>query len=441
MNPVLAWIRANVYTVIFVGIMIVAPVALVLFAAGENADVQQEVKRRAGRLSDLKKIESTQVSLTNPVQGNRPVSESILVNPRFLDRYREVVGRISEDAERVHAEALAFNRDEHGRLLPELLPEPPMHRIETLPGEMHRAVVGAYEQMLQEVDAGTPPAAESMREELEAARERFTTQILIKEGGAQLTEEEQDWLAEQLVKTRLSRYAEAAKSVGVYADLAVLDVPPEASIPVRAEGPGMIDIYDWQWQLWIKRDILRGVAAANEQAQSVLEGPVKRIVWLSVLDGPTPGGYGGTSGGTGFSPGVPGGRRPAGGGAGGGSPVGGPPNPVAEVRPDYTASFTGRTDNQLYDVRFVELVIIVDSTRIPEVLDALSRQNFITVLDTRLADLDLFEEARSGYFYGGGQISSLTLTLETIWMREWTKEIMPAEMKEALGIPTATSGG
>ena len=105
---------------------------------------------------------------------------------------------------------------------------------------------------------------------------------------------------------------------------------------------------------------------------------------------------------------------------------------------DYSVSFTGRHDNPLYDVRLVDLVIVVDSAKIPEVLDALARQNFMTVIaPVEVRALDLFTAMRDGYYYGTAPVSELTLTVETIWLREWTAQFMPSELKQALGIPIA----
>ena len=89
----------------------------------------------------------------------------------------------------------------------------------------------------------------------------------------------------------------------------------------------------------------------------------------------------------------------------------------------------------MYDVRHVRVTIVVDSNRIPEVLDALVRYNFITIINIQLDVVDSFLEVKDGYYYGGTPVSKLTLELETIWLREWTAQFMPPELKQALGIP------
>ena len=86
-------------------------------------------------------------------------------------------------------------------------------------------------------------------------------------------------------------------------------------------------------------------------------------------------------------------------------------------------------------MREVELHLVVETSRTPEVLDALSRQNFITISKLSMAPADSFRAVAEGYFYGAEPVSKLELRLETIWLRAWTAEPMPVELKEALGIP------
>ena len=441
MNTVLAWVRSNVYSVFFVGVMIVAPVVLGIVAGRLNASVRAEVKERGATLVQLKQLEKTPVDFVSAVGRSRPVKSTILVNQQFLDRYQEVVGRISDDAKRIRQEALNFNRADRDVLFPGLFPEPAPTQLETIPRRMYMALVAAYERLLVDMRAGAPPSAESMGEILEAAEERFRTQILIKPGGQRLTDDDTIWLKEQLTNTRLSHCAETAKGIGIYTTLASLNVPDESLVPPRAEAQGMVQLFQWQWSLWITQDIVGALSDANEPFESVLEAPIKRLVSLVEFGAPVVAGGSAGGGGSGFNAGfAPGGGRGAGSGAS--TPAGGkaaaPLDPAREVPLDFAYSFTGRKTNPLYDVRLIQLVLIVETARIPVVLDALSRKNFITILDAKLEAVDAFEEVGEGYFYGSAGVSKLTLDLETVWLREWTAPLMPPDLKLALGIPVVT---
>ncbi|MCH8152998.1 MAG: hypothetical protein IH830_11590 [Planctomycetes bacterium] len=435
MNVVLDWVKSNVYTVIFVAVMITAPLAMSIVAGNMNDRVKEEVKARAAKIADLDRLQKTQVSYHNPVAGDEPVSVTILVNPQLLDRFRELAEKISADAQRIRDEVLRVNRKDRGVLLDELFPEPPMHLRETLPFEMYRRLWAAYVKLLADIGADSPPSLESMREDLEAARARFMTQVLIKESREDLTEEDETWLSEQLTETRLSKYAEAAKQTSVYATLASVNIPPEPTTV-----PTLLVLFDWQWKFWIKQDILLALREANEPYDSVLDGPVKRLVSMQVLGEPAPAARSGpppSGGGFGSSPAGSGRRRGSSRSSSGRTAAATPAaaDPSQEVPLDFSVSFTGRTSNPLYDVRHVQLTIVVDSSRIPEVLDALVRYNFMTIINTQLDVVDSFSEVKDGYYYGGTPVSMLTLELETIWLREWTAQFMPPELKQALDIP------
>jgi hypothetical protein len=441
MSGVLNWVRSNVYAVIFVAIMVTVPIALWVVSGRMNAAVREDVEARASKMAELSRLEKTSVSLDIPGPDNPSVTASIPVNRRFLERYQEVVDRIAEDAAQIRAEVVEINRKGRGVLLEELFPEPPMHLRETLPGQMYRTLRGAYQGLLQDVRAGSPPSAENMLQDLQSARERYMTQIL-KRSTADLTEEEQTWLTEQLTKTRLSIYAETAKSISLYATLAALGMPDESERPNSAEGEANSLMFEWQWQYWIKQDILMALSEANRPYVSVVDAPVKRLVSLAVIDSPgqdfsaasgSTAGSGSAGPTAGFGTGAAGRRRGAA-SSGSAARPGVAADPSREIPLDYSVSFTGRKTNPVYDVRRVELVIDVDGARIPEVFDALARQNFITVLDARVETLDLFAAIRDGYFYGSAPVSTLTLDLETIWLREWTAQFMPPTLKQTLGI-------
>ncbi len=439
MSAVLKWLKGNVYIVIFVAIMIAAPVAMWVVAGGMNNAVRSEVEARAKKISEMSRFEKTSVAFDSPVPGNEPVQASIAVNRRFLDRYQQVVEIIRADADRVREEVLRINHKDRTVLVPELFPQPPLRLRETLPQNMARALRGAYEQLLADVGAGGPPTRDETIEHLTSSRERYLTQLLKRSTDA-LTEDEQAGLTEQLTKTRLSYYADAAKGLKLYVTLKDLNVPAPSDFPDRAEGDGMIRMFDWQWRFWIEQDILMALAQANEPYNSIVDAPVKRVVSVFVTGIPGTAGGGSSAGGDagagsgGFA--AAGGR----GGRGGGSSRGETTTAVRadasrEIPLDYSYSFTGRTTNPLFDVRLVEVVLIVDSQRMPEVFDALAKYNFMTITNARVETQDLFLAIKDGYFYGSKPVSRVTLELETVWFREWTTQVMPSELKQALGIP------
>lgn len=457
MNAVLSWVKSNIYIVVFLAVMILAPIGLTILGSYMNGDVREQVKSRAAKLSQLDALKKGQVAIDVP--GTVSIKGEGVINQATNDRIEAVLATIKTDAGRVTEKALTFNRKDRGLLVPEIFPEPPVHERETLPAKMHRELEAAYTKLLEQMEAGWPPSPAEVQEELKAVQER----VISKEGAA-LGAEERQALTEQLTTTRLSMYGDAAKRLKVYATLASLDVPLESQVPARAEDAALVDLFNWQWDFWVKQDIAQAIRSANESADSVIEAAVKRVVSVRVYDAPQAApaaqdsGGGGDGGGFGMAGGGQSAKRAGGGAAGaparrqpsskGPAEAAAKPastaapviNTAAEVALDYGISFTGRKSNHVYDVRRVMLDVIVDTHQAPALLDALSRQNLITILDVDMAPVNVFDEIRDGFFYGPDPVSRLTLELETIWLRAWTMPLMPVALRDGLLAGTAAQG-
>ena len=117
-----------------------------------------------------------------------------------------------------------------------------------------------------------------------------------------------------------------------------------------------------------------------------------------------------------------------------------PVNNNKETRPRYgeeeglIESHTARADSTLYDTLQVRLRMIVSTARIPTILDTFAQHNFTTVIDIDLQPVNKFESLEEGFDYGAEPVSELTVVLESVWLRAWTVELMPASVKEAIGI-------
>jgi hypothetical protein len=81
--------------------------------------------------------------------------------------------------------------------------------------------------------------------------------------------------------------------------------------------------------------------------------------------------------------------------------------------------------------------VVVETARMPELFDALARRNFMTVLDVKVRPADPFLAASEGFIYGKNPVSEVDLVIESVWLREWTAPLMPAEVRTALGVGSA----
>jgi hypothetical protein len=324
--------------------------------------------------------------------------------------------------------------------MPEIFPEPPFHLREVLPKRFHAALMSAYERLLAEVKAGSPPALEDLRSRLETMRNLFITQDLKKDPAATLDPSEVERLREELSEARLGMYKEAAAKVGMYASTSALFLPEWD----QAKQPPPSLLFNWQWQYWVLEDVLKAIASGNAKATSVVDAPIKHILGIVVSGMPATGTPDGAGSAT-SPPRLSGGFGAEGAGvpppppAEGDAPAAAAPmtaDPKAPIARDYSVSFAGLISNPLFDVLTVEMGLVVETARLPEVLDALSRYNFNTITNLRVEPADPFLAAEQGFYYGPEPVCKVTLRMETIWFREWTKPFMPPATREALGIPS-----
>ena len=61
----------------------------------------------------------------------------------------------------------------------------------------------------------------------------------------------------------------------------------------------------------------------------------------------------------------------------------------------------------------VDILMVVETARLPEVIDELTRENFFTVLDVSLTPVDSFAALAEGCYYGSAPVSDVALRLET----------------------------
>lgn len=440
MNKVLNWVKANVFTVLFIVVMIAALVTLPIIAGRMNDAIRKDVQARLSKKSALEGLKRT--SIEHQIPGTEfGFNGSGIVNERFVERFRALVEAEDEDAVEVLAIAEKHNAKGRTVIAPDdastLFPAPvPAGMRDVLPGKFHRRLVTAYDALLLEVHAGGPPDPEEIAQDVERRRRQFLTSKLQKEVGDALTAEEQVRLAEYLSEARLGLYQERADELSFYCPKSVLAIPGwdfTVAYPLDL-------LFLWQWDLWVTEDILHALAEANGE-DVVRSAPVKRVVALHVHGLEAPSGGGGSGGGGG---GGMGGLSP---GSSGGGGMGGsaaapvlPVDPTQPVTRDYSRTFTGRQTNGIYDVRYVTLELDVATASLPEVLDAIARRNLMTVIDLSLVPGDPFAAAREGYYYGPDPVSRVVLQIETIWLRTWTTAFMPDELRAVLGVPLASAG-
>ena len=388
-----------------------------LVGAAIEADTIEQATARAARMSDINRLTKQTVT---PPGATEPLPGKTL-NQNLLKAYEAEVARTRDDALQVRTAAVKFNRKDRTA-------EFDFRRAEADPQlarQMHQDAFDAYsrawQRLLQDAKVGEAPLLADLVTFLQRRRTQFVSTTFHKADGEELSASELADLQSHLRNERLAWITEAAGGLGVYAH------PDDLGRPVKPTGAvAAARLFEWQWHLWVLQDLLSAVRSANGDA-SPLNSVVKRIEWVR------------------FSPAISSGEDSGGAPPAAPAPEGGTPqapiDPAALVNTSqYDVSFTGRTSNPLYDVQIVDVRVIADTQRLPEFLEALAHQNFITVLGVGLQPESPFAAAQDGYVYGPAAVSKVTLRLETIWLREWTVQFMPDTLRMKLGTSGAVAG-
>ena len=222
------------------------------------------------------------------------------------------------------------------------------------------------------------------------------------------------------------------------------------------------DIFWAQLRLWVQEIVAESVAAANEGSGSIPDSPVKHLLFLDVDErrlltketavardsgggGDTFGGFPGAGfnpfAGGGF-PGAPGGFPGAPGG-GGGAPTQAEPevedapglevDAATDIQPDFGVSVTGRVSNAFYDVIPVTLRLRVEADRLPEVIEAMSRDRLLTVRNLPVFEVvDAPAALAQGFVYGDAAVVEVEIDAEVLILRTWLQDYVPQAIQQQM---------
>ena len=217
-----------------------------------------------------------------------------------------------------------------------------------------------------------------------------------------------------------------ARSIRCYIDSPELTF--HVSTIVGADTPPTpAEMWYAQVGLWIQQDIVRAIKAINgDAAAAVADGeayvehmPIKRLMGIQVLGYDT--GVADPKSGSGGFIEFP--RRS--------------PAPGFDNKAGMAASFTDRKSNEQYDIVRFQIALVVDQREVLEVVDRLSRANFFQCTNMAYHAYDAAArdaEQAQGYFYGTAPIVQLTLDFEAYLLRSAFVDLMPKDVKIALGI-------
>lgn len=443
------WIKSNLLWLIALTVAVLAlPVAL-FFSMSWNSSIKKsvgdDVSAAVGKLQNLRvdyalpAVTPGQPAWSLPkTEPNAPTTEAVVAELK----------RISAESDAVREAAEARNKAGKSLLVEGLFPKPADEsaRVRLLT-ELAAERTKWAQRVLSEVGAGGPPDAERLLTMIQTRRDEEERRRTGSRVDQKLSADEQAEITQRLSEARMEYLQRGAASVRFFALPFALDVEPPADGGgggrggPGAGGPGgpggsgerapqlATPEQAWQWQMnaWVQQDVVAALARANTgaggQRLSAADGPVKRLLRLSVLSGDSAAPATSSA-----AAGAEGGE-----GGGGGATGGDERTPVAK---DLSRNHTGRPlHSGFYDVVEVEIDVLCDSSRINSVLAAIAATNFMSVTDLDIKPHDPRPDLAEGYSYGNDHIVRATIRADTVWLRSWIKPYMPAEVRKKLGIP------
>ncbi len=473
MKSVMGWIKSNLLTVVSVMLMLVSigVIGWSIMHGGAAAETASaDLNKMVTKLDGYSRVSVP----FPPADVDAPPEEitGVTINPATLKRLDDVYGKMTREYEQVIGPILAHNKRGHDLLVPGVLP---ITDASHLRHEARTAYRVAFEDMMEPYEESRPDAARlnaigplnpaELQFELQRVEEGYRPLGLgatgTNTGG--LTEADRKALDEQKSQRAQEMLVERARQAHIYADTNIQSpgFPFQVGAWSLATGlPTLKQIWDGHQELWVQQDIVRAIGVANTVDQpdsSVIESPVKRLISVTVIPGnvgtTTMGGMGtagedkstasGSGGGYGAGYGAGPGAGPGAGyadpGMGGtpgaaAAPVAAAGSPDQPLNVNFHTGPSGRVSNAIYDVIHARVVMVVDYQQLPQLFDAISEVNFMTVLDCQVQDVDEYAALLEGYVYGSGDAVRVDMLIETIWLRDWTVPLMPAEVKQALGL-------
>jgi len=417
-SAVLGWIKAHLSIVILLLVIVLAPPAGCIGSSMWNESIRESQEQAAK--ADYDKLSRAQVTYTLPavLPDEEPVSVRRVPNDRITEKFEQWRGEREQEVSQVVERAVALNREGHELLVPGLFPAPPQREATLMLLEFVEALTGAQgrppalQPVLEDVNAGGPPDPVGVRQLLADYRQRALDKYEAEFGNADMPPDKEAELEDELVKRRIGAAQSRAGELAVFA---TPDAFPAHLREKRGnDPPGLVDAFERQWDLWIVQDIAKAVRTANVSPDggllSVPNAPIKRIENLRIQVLPTRPGFD-----------IP--------DISGSGPL---------VATDPSVSITGRLihrNNNLYDVRPLEVELIVESSQMPRIIEAFNSTNLMTVLEADLSEIDVYEHLREGYYYGPDHVVRATLTVETVWLRQWTAPLMPEDLRGLMYVP------
>jgi hypothetical protein len=420
MAKILDIVKKNLISIICGVIALVAVGALYYPVSGYYDELRTEADQRVAVYNSLNTLRTKPRTLpvTSLTDTTAPPLEGYPTQA-VINAWRGVTDKIKLESDQMYQTAIDLNKAGHEVLEPDALPSGGVAAL----GEFRRKYQTEMITITPEarkvsmvgriLGAGAPPTVA----EIEEARRAAEAELRRGAAGfnAEILKQQLDDRKSKIPRELREKAAKENKMYAQFDPAPAVPMLPELSsstTAITAEA-----VFRAQMTMWVQRDVLKALAAVNKDATEVANAPVKHLFSLRVSDASINAFGSSLSMAQSF--------------AGGAPPT---TEPSQDLPKNPNASLTGRRSNGVYDVLRFNLRIFVEAEQVPRVLQELSRNQFITVINVNQQSVDLGRWQAFGYFYGDKPLVQLDLSGEELFMRAWTIPLMPKGVKLALGL-------
>ena len=412
-------------------VALLALAALPFYVGAQQKDLQKKLDARQKTHVEitgvLKKprhlpVVSIDPNATAPELGPFP-------SPTVIKAGQEAITKVQKQSEEL--EKLATDMNRHKVLLEGSLPVPQdiFSFQQAYSKEMHSGIP-------ERLNSATPPTDAEIKEKMAAEEKRLTDLAPKNQATGQVFNP--DLLASDIAKMRETlpdnMRIQAATQHKIYLDANALSLDPEIN---QANGVNQIVSPERVWLaqlgLWVQQDVVDAVGDLNKDSKAVADAIVKQLIKIEVPSDHQIYAMPGTTG-----PATP--APPSAVGQPAASPV--KANTVTDlIDRDYSSSPTGRVCNGVFDVVHFTVCMNVQASDVNKVIRGLEKNRLLTVYQSDVEGVNSAALQQEGYFFGPNPVVTLTVKCEELFLRSWTRPLMPPPIKQLLNVqepqPTA----
>ncbi|HEY7118430.1 MAG TPA: hypothetical protein VH475_17710 [Tepidisphaeraceae bacterium] len=427
-------VKKNLFSIICGVVAVAAVVAVFVWPLnGYFDELSQKAQARAAVYGKIDTL--TRKTRSLPVfDPKNPEAGTLTRFPSntLIKRGKDAKDEVNAKSMKTYDLAWHLNYQGHGLAVPNSLPNPSSVTQINFRSDLQKK----FDELREgELAAGVPPTPEQLEIRKGAIWDELKKKLVVV--GDQVTNKDQVMAEYDDLVRKLPDVMKQEMATGHKMYINPLEVMKvSALIPDNGKAPDVVSMWWAQVEYWVARDVGAAIAEMNANAKNVTDAPVKNLVALIVKDDffPSIGGVGGAVGG---------GRvmgttadSGAAGDAGATPATGGQPDPTVALPDGSSISPTKRISNNLFDVVQFTMSVDVDADQVALFLKTLATNRFLTVTRLEMNPVDSQLMQVGGYVYGSRPVVTLNLDCESLFMRQWTINLMPDMIKRALGIPT-----